>query len=230
MVIVFVKNFEQSITATMQVKLTLVLSIFLEIITHMKKGSLSMDERCDQVIHCRDKSDERGCSLLVLDDGYNKKVAPFTVNTKTRSLIPVQVKVSTTLLNVIEISQVNHIIELKFDISLKWYENRAVYQNLKLKEALNMLSDEELAMLWIPYIIFENTDNNEAVSINGVKSEISVSREGSFTRSTSDVVDETEIFEGKENRITMNQTHSKEFHCTYLLHFFPFDTQVILRN
>merc|ERR1719186_2338443 len=24
----------------------------------------------------------------------------------------------------------------------------------------------------------------------------------------------------------MNQTHSKEFHCTYLLQFFPFDTQV----
>ena len=27
--------------------------------------------------------------------------------------------------------------------------------------------------------------------------------------------------------ITMNQTHSKTFHCTYLLHYYPFDTQVI---
>ena len=24
----------------------------------------------------------------------------------------------------------------------------------------------------------------------------------------------------------MNQTHSKKFHCTYLLHYYPFDTQV----
>ena len=26
--------------------------------------------------------------------------------------------------------------------------------------------------------------------------------------------------------ITLNQTHSKKFHCTYLLHYYPFDTQV----
>ena len=26
--------------------------------------------------------------------------------------------------------------------------------------------------------------------------------------------------------LTMNQTHDKKFHCTYLLHFFPFDTQI----
>ena len=28
--------------------------------------------------------------------------------------------------------------------------------------------------------------------------------------------------------ITLNQTHSKTFHCTYLLHYYPFDTQVFL--
>ena len=26
--------------------------------------------------------------------------------------------------------------------------------------------------------------------------------------------------------ITLNQTHSKTFHCIYLLHNYPFDTQV----
>ncbi len=35
-----------------------------------------------------------------------------------------------------------------------------------------------------------------------------------------------EIFNGGENQITLNQTHSKKFHCTYLLHYYPFDTQV----
>ena len=24
----------------------------------------------------------------------------------------------------------------------------------------------------------------------------------------------------------MSQTHSKKFHCTYLLHYYPFDTQI----
>ena len=36
-----------------------------------------------------------------------------------------------------------------------------------------------------------------------------------------------EIFKGEENIITLNQTHSKKFHCTYLLHQYPFDKQVI---
>ena len=26
--------------------------------------------------------------------------------------------------------------------------------------------------------------------------------------------------------MTMSQTHSKKFHCTYLLHYYPFDTQI----
>ena len=30
--------------------------------------------------------------------------------------------------------------------------------------------------------------------------------------------------------ITMNQTHDKKFHCTYLLHYYPFDTQVNIRG
>ena len=36
-----------------------------------------------------------------------------------------------------------------------------------------------------------------------------------------------EIFRGEENMVTLNQTHSKMFHCTYLLHYYPFDTQVL---
>ena len=35
-----------------------------------------------------------------------------------------------------------------------------------------------------------------------------------------------EIFKGGENIVTMSQTHSKKFHCTYLLHYYPFDTQI----
>ena len=26
--------------------------------------------------------------------------------------------------------------------------------------------------------------------------------------------------------LTMNQTHDKKFHCIYLLHYYPFDTQI----
>ena len=41
--------------------------------------SLSIEGRCDQISHCRDKSDEEDCQLMVLDRGYKKNVAPFTL-------------------------------------------------------------------------------------------------------------------------------------------------------
>ena len=37
---------------------------------------------------------------------------------------------------------------------------------------------------------------------------------------------QVEVFQGEENTLTMNQTHDKKFHCTYLLHYYPFDTQI----
>ena len=49
----------------------------------------------------------------------------------------------------------NHIIELKFELTVEWFEYRATYQNLKINKALNILSSQELKEIWIPFIIFE---------------------------------------------------------------------------
>ena len=104
----------------------------------------SMEERCDQVTQCRDESDEDNCKLIVFKDNYNNKVPPFTVNPGNKSLVPVKVKVSTSLMNVLAISEFSHTIDLKLGITLKWYDNRVLYHNLKMKEALNLLSDKEV--------------------------------------------------------------------------------------
>ena len=74
--------------------------------------------------------------------------------------------------------------------------------------------------------LLKNTDLNEAISIEEVKNKAYITREGNFTRAGLENVDEAEIFDGNENKITMTQTYSKRFHCTYLLQDFPFDTQV----
>ena len=104
-----------------------------------------MDERCDQIIHCKDNSDEKNCVLLLFkeEESYNKKVAPFTIN-KDKTKDPVKVNVSTSLMNVLAISERDHTIDLKLGITLKWYEYRVRYHNLKTEEALNILSDEEV--------------------------------------------------------------------------------------
>ena len=104
----------------------------------------SMAERCDQIIQCQDESDEDHCSLLVFKESYNKLVAPISFNPTDNSIIPVSIKVSTSLRNVLEISESTHTIDLKLGISLKWYDNRVLFYNLKSEDALNVLSNSEV--------------------------------------------------------------------------------------
>ena len=113
---------------------------------------IKMDERCDQIIHCKDNSDEKNCVLLLFkeEESYNKKVAPFTIN-KDKTKDPVKVNVSTSLMNVLAISERDHTIDLKLGITLKWYDNRVLYHNLKTEEALNVLSDEEVKTFTTSY-------------------------------------------------------------------------------
>ena len=103
-----------------------------------------MEERCDQIRNCRDKSDENNCNLIVFEENYNAKVPPFTITEENNDLIPAKIRVSTQLKNVLAISEFSHTIDLKIGIILRWYENRVLYHNLKSVEALNVLSDSEV--------------------------------------------------------------------------------------
>ena len=53
-----------------------------------------------------------------------------------------------------------------------------------------------------------------------------VMRKGNLTKSGLDEVDETEIYRGDENTLSMQQTYTHEFQCVYQLMKYPFDTQV----
>ena len=49
----------------------------------------------------------------------------------------------------------------------------------------------QVNLLWIPYIIFRNTDSDEAVTLDGeLRTLVAVTREGGFVRSGPEVADE----------------------------------------
>ena len=179
------------------------------------------------MIFCfRDGSDEQECRLLVLKSGYNMKIPPITTD-EHRNIIPVPVRISIILMKIVRIEEVDHKIEFQFGIVLEWPEIRALFHNLKFKSSLNALTDDEILQLWLPYVIYDNTDMKEVVQLeDGTKTTVTVSREGGFMRSGLEVADEIEVFEGGENKLTMNQTYSKKFQCEYQLHRYPFDIQV----
>ena len=196
---------------------------------------IKMERRCDQVTgkvpNCRDESDEEGCQLIVFKNNYNKNIPPIG-NTKDGRAIPAFVSISITLMKVVEIEEVDHSIHLQFQISLSWKENRVTYQNLKTQTSLNALTADDINTIWLPLIVYDNTDQKELTRLgeygNGEWStDVTVTREGNFTRSDIREIHEAEIFQGTENRLTMNQTYTWEFQCKYKLQQYPFDTQVI---
>ena len=187
---------------------------------------VSMNLRCNQLPDCRDKSDEKNCQILVLEDGYNKNVPPIN---STDSL---NVSLSIDLLKLVDIDEPDYSIEIQFEIMLKWRENRVTYKNLKTTDALNALTQEDIQKLWLPEVIYENTDQKESTRIGEFgagewKTNVVVKREEeNGIMSGVEFVDETEFFSGSENSLIMNQTYTHNFQCNYELSYYPFDTQV----
>ena len=141
--------------------------------------------------------------------------------------MPAHVNVSIVLLKIVSMEEVEHSIDFQFEVVLSWRENRVTYNNLKQKTALNALTKEDISVLWLPYVVYDNTDMKDAVQLeDGLKTTVVIAREGSFTEGNLQEIDEIEIFRGGENALTMQQTYTKRFQCQYQLHRYPFDTQV----
>ena len=191
-----------------------------------------MEERCNQVPDCSDKSDEKGCRLIVFENNYNKNIPPIG-RTVDGGSVPARVRISISLMKVVEIEETDHSIHLQFRISMQWRENRVKYQNLKEKTSLNALSENDIGKLWLPLIIYDNTDQKASTRLGWITewvTRVSVVKEGNFTRSGLDEVDEAEMFEGDENTLMMTQTYTHEFQCKYKLQQYPFDSQVSFKT
>ena len=53
----------------------------------------------------------------------------------------------------------------------------------------------KVGKLWIPYIIFRNTDSDEAVTVTGdTRTLVSIAREGGFVRSGLEIADEVQLY------------------------------------
>ena len=189
---------------------------------------IKMEERCNQIPDCRDESDEVGCQVVLLKASYNKEIPPITKDVGGKAL-PADVSISITLMKVVEIEEVDHSIHLQFQISMMWRENRVQYHNLKEKTSLNALTRYDIEQLWLPLIIYDNTDQKQETRLGAPwewMTQVLVSKEGNFTRTDYLEVDEAEVFQGSENNLTMTQTYTLEFQCEYVLQRYPFDTQV----
>ena len=164
---------------------------------------------------------------MIIEDNYNKKIAPFIFDTDLEEINPVNIDVSVDILELLKFIEVDLEYILKFKLKLEWYDYRLTYWNLKTRRSANRLSEEEFDRLWMPYLIFKNTEKNEA-TIKDAEAEVTLTREGNFTRSEDSIIEEINIFNGIDNKIIFDKVYTKTFRCEYQLQLYCFDTQVKL--
>ena len=190
-----------------------------------------MEQRCDQVLDCTDKSDEVNCKLIRFEESYRKSAPPVSSLTeKNRQIIPVSIKVSFFLSDIPSIRETDNEIDVKLALTLEWFETRATYHNLKTSDLQNTLEQDDISQMWIPKLIYKNNKNNFHTRLALSESTIFVHREGHFTRSSLIDIDEIEIFQGRENPVKLIQSYTKDFRCQFQLRHFPFDIQVRLKH
>ena len=110
--------------------------------------------------------------------------------------IPVNINVSMSIIDIIKIEEVDHVYTLKFRLVLEWsviscsntaltkssndaerlteqeigrYDYRIKYFNLKKTRSQNALALEDVHRLWIPFLVFDNTEKNEATKVFKIK-------------------------------------------------------------
>ena len=124
------------------------------LLTSCKIGQYSCDDgrcidivnRCDGgVAHCNDFSDEKSCQLVNIDP--KKYLKGKTPPSETETL---SVEVSSQVWAILGIQEVGQLTKVQFELSLKWYDSRLQYYNLKDNEKMNSLLFEEKQRLWVP--------------------------------------------------------------------------------
>ena len=139
--------------------------------------------------NCLDGSDEDGCQLLILMKGYNKNLPTLSFNNLVnKTIVPVAVNVSLRLLKVVSIAEVENSIDLQFEIMLEWTDDRITYNNLKKKTYLNALTDEDISQVWLPLVVYANTNQRETSRLGNSwewSTSVSVTRQGGFNRQVS---------------------------------------------
>jgi len=81
------------------------------------------------------------------------------------SKVAVDVNTSIDIFKLVDINEEDYSIEIQHQISMVWKENRVTYQNLKANDSLNALTQEDIQRLWLPKVIYENTDQKDTTRL-----------------------------------------------------------------
>ncbi len=96
--------------------------------------------------------------------------------------------------------------------------------DLNEEEDLNTLSLQSRGKIWIPQVVFYNTEI-KMETLNDEKAYATVSKMGSYQRRNESYLHNSYLYKGSQNPITLTRVYSAKFLCDYDMSVYPFDSQ-----
>ncbi|XP_023329745.1 gamma-aminobutyric acid receptor subunit beta-like [Eurytemora carolleeae] len=183
---------------------------------------IDIEKRCNARTDCRDKSDEVGCLRINPDESYQKYIAPLPPSNQNSSKIIIEV--SEDIVDILEIDEKASIFQVQFYLHFSWLDSRLTFFDLCNNPGLNNLSPQEKELLWIPVLVFENTENKVTTLVDN-EATITIGKEGESYLSGLDEFNNREYYRGAENLIKLSRFYNTRFLCQYDLRWYPFDIQ-----
>ena len=97
--------------------------------------------------------------------------------------------------------------------------------NLKAKDHLNTLSKQELDELWLPKVLFQNSDNIDPIKHKDSSTVVIVRKMGKGNLQEEDGGRGVLLYSGSENPLVYQRKYQQRFYCTFNFRWYPFDTQ-----
>ena len=136
-------------------KFDFILACTLNEYTCLDGTCVKMDDVCDGISDCNDKSDELNCQSVIFDATYTNNQPPLSLEAK-HSKKKLSVHIEMNKMSVLELNEIKSWMKLQLELQVKWIDPRMKFANMKEEEERNILSSEQKQKLWVPSLMFAN--------------------------------------------------------------------------